>query len=259
MSAKLIKSGENLNFSAFMPEEAPDAAPPERGVVTAFSPPSMAMVAIAYQPETKVSREESAPSFAEPVEIPDAQKKLEAATAEAEALIQEAQKRAAEIEQAARDRGLAEAQAQIMAHVQAEANLAAEDLRARLTATLEELAQLRAHIAMQAERDLVRLALEIAKKVVHREVRVDQEIALTLVRVALERLHSRAGVTIRLHPDDYGYVWSCRERLGTESSLEIVEDRSVGRGGCIVKTEMSEIDARIEQQFSEIEQNFLSA
>lgn len=256
MSAKLIKSGESLNFSAFALGGAPGAEPPERGAVMAFSPPPAAQVAIAYQEAT---RSEPASPPVEPVDFFAAQKMLDAAKVEAEALIQQAQQRAVEIEQTARDCGLAEAQGEITARVQTEVNLAVEDLRARLTATLEELARLRAQIATRAEQDLVRLALEIAKKVVHREVRVDHEIALTLVRVALERLHSRAGVTIRLHPDDYGYVWAYREHLGAESSLELVEDRSVGRGGCIVKSEMGEIDARIEQQFSEIEQNFLSA
>jgi flagellar assembly protein FliH len=40
--------------------------------------------------------------------------------------------------------------------------------------------------------------------------------------------------------------------------VELVEDRSIGLGGCIVQSEMGEIDARIEQQFAEIEQEFLS-
>lgn len=257
MSAKLIKSEENLNFSAFAPGNAPAALVPDRGMVTTFSPPSVEMVATAFQTETKATEPMSL--SVEPIDAFAAQKMLAAATAEAAALIEDAQRRAAEIERTARDRGLAEAQMEITERIQAEASLAAEDLRTRLSASLEELARLRAQIATQAEQDLVRLALEIAKKVVHREVRVDHEIALTLVRVALERLHRRAGVTIRLHPDDYSYVWTHRERLGAESSLEIVEDRSVGRGGCIVKGEMGEIDARIEQQFSEIEQNFLSA
>src|SRR4029434_4121362 len=99
-----------------------------------------------------------------------------------------------------------------------------EDLRTQLTQSLDDLGRLKAEIAARTEGDLVRLALEIAKKVVHREVKVDHEVALTLARVALARLHSRAVATVRLHPDDYAYVISHRERLGCDRAVEIVED-----------------------------------
>ena len=137
--------------------------------------------------------------------------------------------------------------------------LAVADLRGQLTASLNELASLKVDMAARAEKDLVRLALAIAHKVVQREVRVDHEIALTLTRVALARVHSRAGAVVRLHPDDYTYVSAHRAKLNSEAAIEIVEDRNVGPGGCIVQSEMGEIDARIEQQFAEIEQDFLGA
>lgn len=184
---------------------------------------------------------------------PDPEEKLRHSRLEADRTIQAAQARAAEIERAARERGLAEAQAKI----QDEVNRAVHDLREKLAQSLEEIARLRAEMAAQAEHDLVRLALEIAKKVVRREVRVDQDVALTLARVALARLHSRVTATVRLHPDDYAYAFEHRERIGAESTVEIVEDRTISPGGCIVISDLGEIDARIEQQFAGIERDFL--
>jgi len=75
--------------------------------------------------------------------------------------------------------------------------------------------------------------------------------------VALSRLHSRAYAKVRLHPEDYQYLTAHRQRLRADSSIELVEDSSVSLGGCIVQTEMGDIDARIEQQFAEIERGFL--
>jgi flagellar assembly protein FliH len=179
---------------------------------------------------------------------------IEEVNEEAKRIIAEATMRANQIENEARDRGIAEARSRMALEV----NKAVEPLRERLTQTLDELASLRSSLMARTERDLVRLALEIAKKVVHREVTIDHEIALTLARVSLGRIHNRAAATIHLHPEDYTYVSAHREQLSSISAIEIIEDRSIGRGGCLIQTEMGDVDARIEQQFAEIERGLMN-
>jgi flagellar assembly protein FliH len=127
----------------------------------------------------------------------------------------------------------------------------------QLAETLKEMGDLRTTITTRAERELVRLAIEIAKKVVHREVTIDNEIVMTLARIGISRMHNRVAATIHLHPDDFAYVTTHRESLDAGHALELVEDRSIGRGGCLVQTEMGDVDTRIEQQFAEIERAFL--
>jgi flagellar assembly protein FliH len=260
MSVKLIKAGEAQTANAFAPPSltrtnrpvqfAPNA--PSRTAPT--GPLGSAQPTAALTPPGR----ETANAETQPEPLSTAQRAaeetLQAARVEAQRIVAEAQARAAEIERAARERGRAEAQAQ----AQVALDQAIADLRAQLTATLDELAQLRGELAARAEQDLVRLALAIAHKVVQREVKVDHEIALALARVALARVHSRAGAVVRLHPDDYAYVSAHRERLNSEAAIELVEDRNVGPGGCIVQSEIGEIDSRIEQQFAEIERDFLS-
>jgi len=253
MSARLIKAGEPYRSSAFSIQgtatlhETLRPAPASFATPHAASPAHPAPFGVAEDVEVDKGTVHEAP--------PNTNEILAAAHAEAARLVAEAQARAAEIERAARERGRADAQAK----AQTELNLAVEDLRAKLAASLDELDGLRAGMAAHAEQDLVRLALEIAKKIVHREVKVDHEVALTLARVALARLHSRATATVRLHPDDYAYVCANRERLGSEGAVEIIQDRSMGPGGCVVQSELGEIDGRIEQQFAEVERDFLSA
>lgn len=172
----------------------------------------------------------------------------------AERIVAEAMAQADAIEREAQARGMAQAQTVIAA----ETAQAVEPLRQKLTQTLDELTRLRSSIALRAERDLVRLSLEIAKKIVHREVTIDHEIALTLARVALSRIHNRAVATIHLHPDDYNFVAMHQDKFDGNCSIELVEDRSIGRGGCLVSTEMGDVDARIENQFAEIESGLLA-
>lgn len=181
-----------------------------------------------------------------------AQKLLLEAQQEAERLIATAQMQVDTIRQQAHEQGLQEARAQ----VDSEVNSAVEVLRAKLTNTLNELEQVYGLIAARAEQDLVQLSLAMARKIVHREVQTDPDIVLSLARVALSRLHPRAVATVRLHPDDYLYAHSHRELLSTSCTVEILADPEIGRGGCIVRSEHGDVDARIEQQFALIERGF---
>ncbi|MEW6732114.1 MAG: FliH/SctL family protein [Acidobacteriota bacterium] len=183
---------------------------------------------------------------------------VEMSRAQSEQIIAEAYRRSKEIENAAREKAIIEARANIATEIATSVAAQVEPLRAQLATTLAETAQLRKMVAAQAEQEMVMLSLEIAKKIVRREVIVDREIVISLARVALAKLHNRAVATVRLHPDDYHYVVTHREKLGSGQAIELVEDASLEPGGCRVETELGDVDARIEQQFAEIEQGFLS-
>lgn len=254
MSARLIKSADQaaVSFAPFaLQTEA--GGHKSNGIATSFTPLAAGDFAHSRQnAQTSLDAVQAATS----IEIDShSSANLKAARAEAEQIIAKARAEASEIEREARERGLSAARAS----VQTEAAQLAEPLRQQLAQTIEEVAALRASIAERTERDLVKLAIEIAKKIVHREVTTDNEIALTLARVALARLHTRAEATVHLHPDDFAYVSKHSDRLTNGSAVELVEDRAVGRGGCLIVTEMGDTDARIEQQFAEIERSFLGA
>lgn len=252
MSARLIKKSENPGVAEFMPFMPLDTGTPRpSGTVTPFTPRSKGATFAQAQPLTG-----SADAVAGALPVSSLNNEAGAfpdASAEAERLIAEAHALANQIEQEARERGLAQGRAE----AEAEVARLIEPLRHQLAQTIEETASLRAGIAESAERDLVKLAIEIAKKIVHRQVTVDNEVALTLARIALARIHSRAQAKIYLHPEDFAYVSKHLDRLATGRSIELAEDRAISRGGCLIETEIGDIDARIEQQFAELERSFL--
>lgn len=129
----------------------------------------------------------------------------------------------------------------------------AEALVRRLTETLDELANLRRTIASDAEHDLVRLALAVAKRVVQREVQLDGDLVAALAHVALERLDARRGpATIKMHPDDVAQV---SPRIGADwdrAAIRLVADASVARGGCIVESGNGRVDATLDGQLAEV-------
>ena len=84
----------------------------------------------------------------------------------------------------------------------------------RVAQTIEELGGLRQTLIQETEREMVQLALTLARRVVHREVTLDPELAAALAHVALERLGTTTPATIRLNPEDYTRRGAGRRALG---------------------------------------------
>jgi len=122
----------------------------------------------------------------------------------------------------------------------------------RLADTVDELRKFRADLLQKTERQVVQLALAIARRIVHREVRLDRELLETMGRVALDRLGAVSTATIRLHPDDYAAVTRGASEGAAESGTTIVADPLVRRGGCVVESDFGVIDVSVDSQIQEM-------
>ena len=133
-----------------------------------------------------------------------------------------------------------------------------EALMRRYVESILEVNKLRSTLYTQVEREVVKLAVEVAKKIVHREIQLDKEIIQTLVRVALTHVAEKSAVTVHLSPLDYNYLLEQRAELSqTEGrDISLLADKSIERGGCLIQTECGDIDARIEEKFREVEHAF---
>jgi flagellar assembly protein FliH len=78
------------------------------------------------------------------------------------------------------------------------------------------------------------------------------------VRVALSHVSEKSPVTIHLNPVDYGYLLEERTNISQREGRDVtlLADNSIERGGCLVKTDCGDVDARIEEKFKEVEQAF---
>lgn len=252
MSARLFKAGHDvravpLSFLISTEVSGDSEPPPQTPAQSRHAPERPATV-------SPVPHAAVTPATEPADAVHEAQAIVERARAEALEIEEEARQQAAHFEREARERGLREARV----HFDEAVADAVRPWREQLADSVAEVATLRARVAARVESELVRLALEIARKVVHREVNLDHEIALTLVRVALSRVNSRALARVRLNPADCAFVESRLAQLGSAGTVELLEDHTVGRGGCVVETETGDIDARIEQQFAEIERGLMT-
>jgi len=128
---------------------------------------------------------------------------------------------------------------------------------ARLDALVATLGEERREFFDRVEPEVVRLASAIAEKIIGEEMELRPERVVDLVREAMKRLRDREALCIRVSPQDLDLVKEARDDLmGSVDGvrkLELVEDRRVDRGGCVIESENGALDARIKTQMSEIE------
>lgn len=248
--ARVIRNDSAALIVSFRPEELGNTGTPSAGLLS-FQFPSvdLSLGANALAP-VKVKKGNT-PEFSFPV-IPESVATAgTAATELADPVAGEHEK--TELEKAVYEKKLQESRAAIEAELNAETGF----LRENLTETIDRISSLAKEVTAKLESEVVELALEIAKKIVAREINTDREVVLAVTRTALTKLHARTLASVHLHPDDLVFVQENRDRLNFHGSLELIEDKSITPGGCLIHTDSGDIDARIESQFDEIAHGLL--
>jgi flagellar assembly protein FliH len=124
---------------------------------------------------------------------------------------------------------------------------------ARLDSILGMLAQPLEVLDDEVEQQLTLLALTVGKQMVRRELKTDPAQVIAVIRESVGRLPAAArDIRVHLHPEDAAVV---REHLSTPTSdraWNIVEDPALSRGGCIVRTDTSQVDARLDSRLNAV-------
>jgi flagellar assembly protein FliH len=122
----------------------------------------------------------------------------------------------------------------------------------RMGKCLAELASMRSGMRRDGERDLVKLSIAIARRVLHRELTLDPESIEGLIKVALEKLESRELSRVRVHPDQASTIRALLERH-SGAKVEVVPDTTLSKGDVLFETAHGALDASVDAQLSEIE------
>jgi flagellar assembly protein FliH len=105
----------------------------------------------------------------------------------------------------------------------------------------------------EAERDAVKLAVAIARRILHREIAVDPEAVLGLVKAAFAKVEARETHRLRVSPADAALLHEHRGKLNFPPALEIAADGALHPGSAIFETSRGELDASIDTQLAEID------
>ncbi len=143
------------------------------------------------------------------------------------------------------DQGLAEGRKAGQVEVRAQVE--------KLAAMFHDLARPFEVLDAEVERELLTLAMALARQIVRRELKTDPTQIIGIVRDAIAALPVTArDVRVHLHPEDAAVV---REHLApteSERAWTLVEDPVMARGGCQITTTTSRIDARLETRLAAI-------
>ena len=157
---------------------------------------------------------------------------------------------------------------EIVAQAHGEAEAIRAEVRASETAAVEErereafrqaadqaLSELRtAQEALWTEvtEEAAALVAELAGRVVARLVEADDGIVVDVTRRALQDLSDARELHVRVAPEAVEAVTArleeLRGELRPEADVSVIEAEDMAPGGCVVSSELGEVDARIETQ-----------
>ena len=106
------------------------------------------------------------------------------------------------------------------------------------------------------------LALAIAEKIVSHEIKINKEVVLNVAKAALKKVVDTRKIKIRVASTDFQFLKDFKpELLDIQDKLENItleEDSSITGGGCVIETNLGDVDARIEEQLKVVRESFSS-
>jgi len=154
------------------------------------------------------------------------------------------------------EKARAEGFSQGEAQARAAAAQAIEEERAAVLSALADFEDRRNDYFRRVETEVVRLALAIARKVLHREAQLDPLLLAGVVRVALDQMQQGTHVTLRSSPQ-LAQQWRefCAQCRG-KHTVEVVADSALDGHCCVLQAEVGASAISLDSQLQEIESGF---
>jgi flagellar assembly protein FliH len=156
-------------------------------------------------------------------------------------------------EQAAFERGLAEGEKRLSQQLLRQR----AEMLALQNGVLASLRQAPAQVVRESESALIRLALEVARKLVS-GLPISGEMVEAAIRSALAQVEANCEFDVLLHADDLALLQECNSPVllpgpGNEA-VRFQASGDIPRGGCVVHTRFGSIDATREKKLELIRQ-----
>jgi flagellar assembly protein FliH len=127
--------------------------------------------------------------------------------------------------------------------------------RARVAHACEEFGRERARYFTDVEGEVVKLALAIAARVLHRETNLDPLLLTAAVRLALEKVADNSAMELHV-PVAEVERWREAMAVEAESRVQFVGDERLSAGECILETSVGRVELGVKAQLEEIEKGF---
>ena len=137
-----------------------------------------------------------------------------------------------------------------------ESAVAVNECNENLAKTLAELGTFKRKLRADAEREVVKLSLAIARRILNRELATDPDALQGIVHAALGKLQTRDIWQVRIGPHGSDTLNAVLERAGLGGTVKVKIDPALHPGDLIIETPAGELDASVNTQLHEIERGF---
>jgi flagellar biosynthesis/type III secretory pathway protein FliH len=121
---------------------------------------------------------------------------------------------------------------------------------------VREAVESRSRLIAESEEALVRLAVDVAERIVKADLQLHPERVLNVLEGALRKAFVRDRLTVVCNPADLALIEEGQDALatqvGTLQHLELIGDRRVQRGGVVVRTDAGDVDATLDSQLERL-------
>jgi len=183
----------------------------------------------------------------------EATKVKEAAEAEARSLIEEAEAQVESIRGGAHQEGYDAGWEEGMTKRYEEAGIYLEQMEA----ICKEIGQFRKRVAYYTEKDGLRLAMMMARKVLQSELKINKQAILKLVASTLAKMEGKGTFRVLVSEADHEFILKARpslERfLDEEQSLVFRARPDLSPGNVLIETDREMIDLTFDSQFYHLE------
>jgi len=125
-----------------------------------------------------------------------------------------------------------------------------ETIVKRYETSIVQLAEEHKALVETVEEHTVYLALEIARKIVQRELTMDTDLVTALASVALKRVSNHQAITLRVSRHDFGRVRVAVANVNP--AVTVKDDATLERGDFVIDTAQTHLDGRIGSQVDTI-------
>lgn len=106
-----------------------------------------------------------------------------------------------------------------------------------------------------AESQVVKLALAVARKILHRDALADGLPLRATVKAALARVQDGSATLLRV-PESEVEAWRAMFLRGTGGKVEVLGDEQMMAGQCVLETTVGKVDLGLDAQMDEVERGF---
>lgn len=190
-------------------------------------------------------------------QLQQSQQQLEQSQAQARQVLEEARAQEESIREEARSKGEADARQELIA-IESQKLDGVKKQYEESVARVGEAAKKFEKAYLEAEQNLIDLAIHIATSVINSELKTNHLVIVGQVKKAIVELINREEAVVKVSAADYDALQSSRpdvmQSIPSLKVLTIEKDESLPAGSCVVENEYGSVHANVQSSLREIEQ-----